>query len=136
LNNAQSGVIRVAALRRTGLDRPYPAGDLVLMAQLALIGGFRLLPEVLLYRRIGPETTTRNLSMAEARHFLDPTNRATRDANVWRRHLDYLATVTKARIAPREKLICLAHALRHANWDRSQLWRELVGSTRREADAS
>ena len=48
LNNAQCGVFRLDVLRRTRLDRPYPTGDMALMAELALYGTFRMLPEVLL----------------------------------------------------------------------------------------
>jgi glycosyltransferase involved in cell wall biosynthesis len=126
LNNAQCGVIRVDALKRTGYDRPYPAGDLVLMAELALIGKYRLLPEVLLFRRLGPQSTTRNMSAADARRFFDPASTTSHDTRTWRRHLDYVATVARARINLSEKLRCLMLVARHAYWDKSRLWREIM----------
>ena len=63
VNNAQSGVIRRDVLLKTRLDRCYPHGDLALMAELSLLGKFRLLPEVLLYRRADP-----GIGQASARH--------------------------------------------------------------------
>ena len=48
MNNAQSGLIEVGALRSTRLERHYPAGDQILMAELALRGRYRKLPKVLL----------------------------------------------------------------------------------------
>ena len=56
INNAQYGLIRRAALMQTRLDRPYPHGDRVLMAELAMLGKFVLLPETLLLRRASSGT--------------------------------------------------------------------------------
>jgi hypothetical protein len=47
----QYGVIRAAALRRTGLMSTHAYGDRVLLAQLSLLGRFHRLPEVLFYNR-------------------------------------------------------------------------------------
>ncbi len=67
VNNAQSGVIRRDILLKTRLDRCYPHGDLALMAELSLLGKFRLLPEVLLYRRADPEALDRPAHATRAR---------------------------------------------------------------------
>ena len=45
------GLIRSDVLRRTRLHEPYYGSDKVLLAELSLHGPFRLLPDVLLYRR-------------------------------------------------------------------------------------
>jgi glycosyltransferase involved in cell wall biosynthesis len=45
------GLIRSDVLGRTRLHEPYYGSDKVLLAELSLNGRFRLLPEVLLYRR-------------------------------------------------------------------------------------
>lgn len=47
----QYGVIRSAALRRTGLMSTHVYGDRVLLAQLSLLGDFLRVPEVLFYNR-------------------------------------------------------------------------------------
>lgn len=121
LNNAQCALVRLDVLRRTGLDRPYPAGDLVLMAELALAGRWRLLPDVLLYRRMGRQTFSRFLSSEQLRAFFDPGARAAAGLDHWRRHLDYFATIARTPIATREKLRTLALAARHAYWDQAAL---------------
>lgn len=125
LNNAQCGLIRADALRRTRYDRPYPGGDVVLMAELALQGRFVLLPDVLLYRRMGRKTFSSLLTGAEMQAFIDP--QAKRGGGFWclRRHLGYLGTVLRASIGLGEKLRTLMLVFRHAVWDREKLWMEL-----------
>ncbi len=128
LNNAQCGVIRVSALRRTRYDRPYPAGDRVLMAELALRGKFRLLPEVMLYRRVSPKSATSHLSSADMLRFLDPNAKI--DARTWIQHADYFGAIARADIPLAEKLACARAAARHAYWAKSALRRELFGMFR------
>ena len=125
LNNAQCGLIRTEALRRTRYDRPYPGGDVVLMAELALQGRFVLLPDVLLYRRMGRRTFSSLLTVAEMQAFIDP--REKRGPSFWclRRHLGYLGTALRASISLPEKLRTLVLVFRHAVWDREKLWGEL-----------
>lgn len=125
LNNAQCGLIRADALRRTRYDRPYPGGDVVLMAELALQGRFVLLPDVLLYRRMGRKTFSSLLTATEMQAFIDP--RAKRVGGFWclRRHLGYLGTALRASISLPEKLRTLALVFRHAIWEREKLWVEL-----------
>lgn len=124
MNNAQSGLIRLDRLLQTRLDRPYPAGDMVLMSELVLRGGYRLLPEILFYRRVGKESASRFLSKDALAQFLDPSSRGYGMAS-WRRHGDYVWSVLRAPVAWREKLISLRHTIRCAIWDRDALWREL-----------
>ena len=124
LNNGQSGLIRVDALRRTRLDRPYEGGDFALMAELALQGRFVVLPDMLLYRRMGPATFSRSLGGEAARQFYDPTSEHPRAGERLRLHLDLLRSVATARIELGERMKSLALALRHAVWDRAAIWAE------------
>ena len=133
LNNAQSGLIRLDVLRCTRLDRPYPGGDRALMAELALYGHIVLLPEVLLYRRIGRDSFSSLLSKSELQAFFDPQARQRPGFNQVRLHLDYLRTVASAPIKAREKLRTLLLVIRHAVWDRNSLWTELRGGLRRSS---
>src|SRR5262249_28074703 len=48
------GLVRTTVLRRTGLIRPFPGGDIPLVAELALYGKFWEIPEVLFFRRVHP----------------------------------------------------------------------------------
>ena len=125
MNNAQSGLIRLETLRLTPLDRLYPHGDRVLMAELVLYGRFVLLPEVLLYRRMGRETASMQLTTTDLTTFFNPLARRSIRLDRLRLHFDYLVTVARARIALREKLRSLSLVARHAYWERKMIWREL-----------
>jgi glycosyltransferase involved in cell wall biosynthesis len=52
------GLIRSDVLRRTGLHANYYGSDKVLLAEISLYGRFRLLPDVLLYRRCHPSQSS------------------------------------------------------------------------------
>jgi len=124
MNNAQNGLIRLQPLRQTRLGRLYPDGDLILMAELALRGTFRLLPDVLLYRRIDEGAASRFLSDRELRVFLDPDS-AHKGLTTWRSHLDCCWSVLRAPIAWSEKMAALDFVARSVYWDRRKLWRDL-----------
>ena len=94
-NQINAGVIRVDALRQTRLLRNFPTDDLVLMAELALIGKIVLLPCELFRRRTGAEFSTPNRSALQiALHcnpqasrpiqFLAMKRQAARYAACWR----------------------------------------------------
>ena len=117
LNNAESGVIRLDVLRRTPLGRRYPHGDLVLMAELALHGRFVLLPDILLYRRVGPRTWSMRLPPAELQAQFFPGSAAARSLDRWRFHLDYFTTVLRAPIPASEKMRTLPMVARYAAGD-------------------
>jgi len=124
LNNAYQGLIRLQSLNQTRLNRKYPGGDMILMAELALHGAIRLLPDVLLYRRMAEGAASRFLSERELRVFLDPDS-AHKQFTSWRRHLDCCWSVLRAPIAWKEKMAALDYVARSVYWDRSVLWRDL-----------
>jgi glycosyltransferase involved in cell wall biosynthesis len=128
LNNAMSGLIRLENLKKTRLGRLYPHGDLVMMAELALSGKFRLLPDVLLYRRMDKGAASRYLSDKELRVFLDP-EAGDKGLTVWRSHFDCGWSVLRAPVGWKEKMAAFDFVARSAYWDRSELWRELFGRT-------
>jgi len=138
LNNAQSAVIRLRELRATGLERAFPEGDMVLMAELALHGGFRLLPEVLFYRRMGRNSTTRYMNATERAAFRDPATVGRVEYTVWPSTGALLRSVVRAPIGMRERAESAAFVLRQLWWQRSLAWRELKQrlTTRNPATAS
>lgn len=125
MNNAQQGVIRLEALRRTGLDRMYVGGDLALMAELALLGRFRLVPEVLLYRRWGERTFTALASSLEITRVYYPRAKRPMQFYRGRRYLDYLTSIRRAPIPGAEKVCSCGCVLRMATVNRDKLWKEL-----------
>ena len=118
LNNAQSGLIRLDDLRRTALDRLYPGGDLVLMAELALQGCWHLLPDELVFRRTGRDNFTPQRTLAEITRIYDPRRTRPMVLINARRHWDYFTAPLKAPIAWRERLRAARYALRRALRDR------------------
>lgn len=124
LNNAQSGLIRLSTLRQTRRGRLYPGGDLTLMAELSLRGAFRLLPDVLFYRRVAEGAISRLLPAQELRAFLDPDS-AIKGFTSWRRNWDCCWSVLRAPISWDEKLRALDFVVRCFYWERRDLWREL-----------
>jgi glycosyltransferase involved in cell wall biosynthesis len=131
LNNAYGGLIRTDALNRTKLNRLYSGGDIILMAELALMGRFMLLPQTLFYRRMGRETSSNELSASDLAFFLDPQKTHNFNLLHLSTHLGYLGAALRAPISPLEKLKTLALVFRHAAWDRENLLVELGGVLRK-----
>lgn len=126
-NNAQSGLIRRDVLVRTGIERDFPGGDMGLMSELALHGGFQRLPEVLLHRRLGLESATKFRTAEELRAFLNPASRHVERCVMWRTHWDYVRSMRRASLPLSERASLLRYILRSAWWYRAELWREFVG---------
>jgi glycosyltransferase involved in cell wall biosynthesis len=117
LNNAMSGLIRMDALRRTRLIRLYPSADFVLMAELAMAGMFVLLPQPLLFRRIGARSFSGHLTHSELREFLDPEGKFNTRLSRLRMNIGYLAAVLRASMSLSEKRSALRLVARSAYWD-------------------
>ncbi|MDB5047963.1 MAG: glycosyl transferase [Fibrobacteres bacterium] len=125
LNNAQQGVIRTSVLRRTGLDRLYPGGDIPLMSELALYGRLTLLPGVMLYRRFSPDTVMAMRSPAEVTLIYNPQAKKQAGFLRVRFHWDNFTSILRAPISYSEKLRALGIAVKYAAWDREKLWGEV-----------
>lgn len=125
-NNAQSGLIRRDVLLRTGIERDFPGGDMGLMSELGLHGGFQRLPEVLLHRRLGLESATKFRTAEQLRSFLNPANRNVERCVTWRTHWDYVVSVRRASLSFTERLSTLRYILRSAWWYRGALWSEFL----------
>lgn len=125
LNNAYCGVIRTDALRLTKLNRLYSEGDIVLMAELALLGRFRLLPKILSYRRMGCETSSNKLNLSDLAIFLDPQNTYDINLRSFYMHRGILSVILRTPISVPEKLKTFALAFRHIIWAREALASEL-----------
>jgi len=100
------GVIRTDVLRRTGLEGPYPGGDKVLLAELALHGRFRELPDVLWSCRIHPQHLGA-LPPAELERMLRPG----RALHVRTMRMDqlrgYVGAIRRAPVGNRDRVRCM-----------------------------
>lgn len=126
LNNAQHGLIRTVPLLRTGLEAPYPASDITLLAELALHGTFVKLPEVLFFRRLAAGATTSLQTSAEVRHFNDPLRRHGASFALWRASLGRMATVWRAPLTPLQRTRLSLFVIRQMRGNRDRLWNEIA----------
>ena len=125
LNNVMNGVMRTAAIRRTGLYRNYMSGDVIMMAELALVGEFVQLPEFLFYRQIDERTATRLMPADTVRRYYDPTGRSRMPLITWRTNLALAIAPWRLKLEIREAVPVSLHALRRAVWARRELMLEL-----------
>jgi glycosyltransferase involved in cell wall biosynthesis len=135
LNNAQCGVFRLDVLRLTRLDRLYPSGDMALMAEIALYGRLKVIPEVLLFRRQSRATFTSMLTPLERQKVYNPKAKAPMKFILWRRNLDNFVSISRAPISVMEKIRAYRIALRIARWDRINLWREFLSAVKGASSA-
>lgn len=115
LNSPVTGLIRTASLRNTGLIRPYPSGDTILVSELALAGKFWLCKERLIYRRVGDSTTSSRLSAADLLAFLDPVQRHSRQPSI-RPYFDLALASLRSSIAYTERGRAVGVCARRAYW--------------------
>jgi hypothetical protein len=77
LCHAHFGVFRLAALRRTGLIRPFPSSDYTLVAEVARLGEIHEVDQPLFLRRIHPASTRQGTAPAGAVAWLGAAGRGT-----------------------------------------------------------
>jgi glycosyltransferase involved in cell wall biosynthesis len=130
LNNMQCGVSRLEALRHTRLDRLYPSGDIALISELALYGRFRMLPDILLYRRQSMGTFTSLLTPMELQRVYNPQRKRPMKLIRTRRHFDNFTSILRASIPLIEKLRSLVFELRSLMWDRKDICLEFLSLLR------
>ena len=99
LCHAHFGVVRLAALRRTGMIRPYLSSDYTLLMELAALGQIHEVPEPLFLRRIHTSSTRQgtDTSLTIATNWFGPQHQQTRG---YRRHM---VTATVHALATRDQ---------------------------------
>jgi glycosyltransferase involved in cell wall biosynthesis len=126
LVNLLQGVIRTAALRRTGLLGTFTASDMVLVSELSLYGQFHELPEVLFYRRLHPAALSSVTSAEGLQGVWDPLRRKAERLLAWHHYGATARAVTRAPIAAAEKIALLGWLARKAVTARRMLLLELL----------
>jgi glycosyltransferase involved in cell wall biosynthesis len=128
----QFGLIRRDALVRTGLIRNYDASDLVLMAELALLGGFARVTEPLFRLRIHEATSgVANASPAELADWYDPDRGDRYPLDRTSMLLGYLGAVATSPLSTAEKAAGTGLVARWLLSDRQ--WRVIGGELKRRA---
>jgi glycosyltransferase involved in cell wall biosynthesis len=131
----QFGVIRRAALVRTGLIRNYDASDQVLMAELALLGGFARVSEPLFRLRIHEGTSgVANASPGALADWYNPDRGDQYPLDRTSTLLGYLGAVMSSRLSVHEKLAGVGLVCRWLFSNRQ--WRVIGGELKRRAVGS
>jgi len=117
---AQYGVIRSNVLRRTRLHDRFTAGDFVLMAELALLGEFREVPQVLFLRRIHSGMSSANRDWASRQAWHDPNVKPV--SPVIRLGVEYMRSVSRLPIAQRDRWKCYCAAIWSWHWREFRNW--------------
>jgi glycosyltransferase involved in cell wall biosynthesis len=125
LNNAMNGVVR-----RDALDRALPmgvfwGGDTLMMAELALLGKFALVPRRLFFRRMSPETATRLRSDAQIEAHLDPVPGRKLTWQTWRYCARLLRIAVRSAPTFPAGVGALKEGMRVLVWSRRDLAQEL-----------
>jgi glycosyltransferase involved in cell wall biosynthesis len=125
--NESSGLVRLEALRQTRLQRRYPQGDNVLMAELAALGKFWLIDDALFYRRMGSASSmTRSVSHAELQEIHYPERKHFRSFDKWIQQLDFVRASLAAPVPWRQKPRFFLAVMRRIAWQRNAMAREVA----------
>lgn len=129
--NAIFGLIRVEALRQTGLIGNYVASDENLLAELALLGPIRQVPEPLFLRRDHDGTSLRaNPTARDVARWFDSGWSARRHLPLCRQAVEYFRSALRLPLAPVERVRVLHVLIRWTFWYKRRLGRELAEALR------
>jgi glycosyltransferase involved in cell wall biosynthesis len=123
------GVIRTDALRRTALVGAFPGSDRALLAELALLGGFRQIREPLFMTREHPGRYRRAATRPEDRwRFFDTASSQRKTVPTWTLYSDYLRMVKQHVADPPERRRIRHHLLRwwFTNWNWARILVDLI----------
>jgi glycosyltransferase involved in cell wall biosynthesis len=127
--NAQYGLMRADAMRRTRLVGDFLGSDTVFLAELTLYGAFHEIPDVLFFRRLH-ERALSGLVGAEKQAHYRPDHAQALHLPRWRHLWEHLRSVTRAPISASERGRLFWFLLRGAIWDRDRLSQEVAEATR------
>lgn len=116
LNNAQCGVIRTAALDRTGLVGMVVGGDIPLMAELILYGKFYEYPEYLFSRRVSKDASTIGMDRRSLARVFDP-NGGVRGGRSWDYYRSFAQRVCRSDLPVSGKLSLYQFIVKMMWWD-------------------
>jgi glycosyltransferase involved in cell wall biosynthesis len=131
----QFGLIRRESLLQTGLIRSHPASDLVLLLELALIGGFAEIDERLFWYRVHAGSSMQaNASAADLAQWYDPRAGEQYPLKWTRVFMGYSAVILDSALSGRHKALA---ALLMWRWLLSdENWRIIGGELKRRARGS
>lgn len=124
------GLIRADTLRRTRLIGRFVASDRVLLAHLALLGQFFEVPDRLFCHREHAERSTRISALHNRAGWFDSKKVGAIVFPNWRLLFEYLLTIWRCRLTPKERMLCHWHLMRWMMWYRKRMMEDLRISAR------
>ncbi|PYS03594.1 MAG: glycosyl transferase family 2 [Acidobacteria bacterium] len=123
LSNPMFGLIRAKALRRTPVIANYIGSDIVLLAELALLGRFYKIPNYLFFRRDHPQKSDRaNRTLEELAVWYRPDNKGSiHQLRNSRLFLEYLACVRRQPLCFQQKARCYLHMAKWLKWELKEI---------------
>jgi glycosyltransferase involved in cell wall biosynthesis len=107
---ATYGLIRSEIMAQTGLERNYTDSDRSFLAHLSLFGKFHQVPEVLFYKRIHPDMSTKVFQDWRGRMAWFGANQKNQIVLPhWMQFFHYLEMITYSPIPLMDKLYCYKH---------------------------
>jgi glycosyltransferase involved in cell wall biosynthesis len=136
LCNAHLGLIRRDAMLQTRLIAAHKASDVDFLGELALLGKFKLLPEVRFFRRFhqGSSSWARD-NKEHQRLYYDPTSHSKGSSDTWRRLRFQWAMLWHSPIGLADRLALSKDLARWTRHQRANLSRELWGQLRQTPGA-
>ena len=129
--NVIYGLIRADILRKTGLLRNFPGGDIPLVAELALYGKFREIPEFMFFRRLHPGAlSSYKVDVSLTQEFFDPSTKGKIPMTQWRHLGAHARSMMRAPLDFGEKMRLGCLLIRMGIWKRNVLVRELIEAVR------
>ena len=134
LCNAQLGLLRRDAMLKTKLFAGHRACDTDFLGEMALLGKFRLLPDIRFFRRFHPESSSWAREDPEhQRRFYDPGSKVDSGMHAWRRILFQYGAVWRGPIDLADKLALTTDVARWTRYERHALGREIVARVMRRS---
>ena len=129
-NNVHAGLFRSESLRKTMLEQPYPAADMVMIAELVLWAVLRGAPSAVLPARVRRARRQNCDSIARTWSFALPEiPMLCRYWPTWRSFFGYFQAVLRSPIETSEKVRICRYLLRRSVSYRRMLWNELCRAT-------
>ena len=129
LCHAHLGVLRRAAMLRTGLIGGEIASDVRFLAEMAMMGKFAVVPEYLFGRRFHEASSSWARQDREwQRQYYAPGQAHAVRYSTWRRFAQLLYRTGRAPLPMRERWEILKFLGRLMRWERASLVRELIGA--------
>lgn len=130
LNNAFNGVYRSDALRRTSLNGEFMGSDIVVVAEVALVGAIVRLPQHLFFRRMTPGSASAILDEEGRRVFFEGAARNIVGTPAIDLHRALVRAVGRSSLSPADRLRAYGYLGRRLWWAKRDLGAEAASLLR------